>query len=169
MFGLGLLRGYTWVQMLASSISLAVAAIPEGLPAVATTTLAIGIRNSHREKVLIRQLGAVESLGSVEVICLDKTGTLTLNKMKTVSMRTAGHTVAISDGQFKVKGRPIVPLGQPEIKRLLEMVCLCSEVKFNGSDGGPLLEGSPTECALIEAAIERRLRMSAPADPPIRC
>jgi len=160
-FGLGLFRGYSWLQMLASSISLAVAAIPEGLPAVATTTLAIGIRNSHREKVLIRQLGAVESLGSVEVICLDKTGTLTLNKMKTVSLRTAGHTVAVHDEQFKVKGRPIVPLEQPEIRRLLEVVSLCSEVKFNGSAGGPELEGSPTECAMVEAALDARLDVRA--------
>jgi len=156
-FGLGLLRGHTWQQMLSSSIALAVAAIPEGLPAVATTTLAIGIRNSHREKVLIRQLGAVESLGSVEVICLDKTGTLTLNKMKTVSLRTAGHTVAVANEQFKVKGRPIVPLEQPEIKRLLEIVSLCSEVKFNGVGDGHELEGSPTECAMVEAAIDAGL------------
>ena len=169
-FGLGMLRGYTWLQMLASSISLAVAAIPEGLPAVATTTLAIGIRNSHREKVLIRQLGAVESLGSVEVICLDKTGTLTLNKMKTVSIRTAGHTVAVADDSFKVKGRPIVPLEQPEIKRLLEMVSLCSEVKLNGTDGGPALEGSPTECALVEAAIDagRDIRSLRAAHPLLK-
>jgi Ca2+-transporting ATPase len=154
-FGLGLLRGYTWLQMLASSISLAVAAIPEGLPAVATTTLAIGIRNSHREKVLIRQLGAVESLGSVEVICLDKTGTLTLNKMKTVSMRTAGHTITVADEQFAHHGRPIAPLEQPELKRLLQVVSLCSEVTLNFAEGQtrPELEGSPTECAMVDAAI----------------
>ena len=153
-FGLGLLRGYTWLQMLASSISLAVAAIPEGLPAVATTTLAIGIRNSHRDKVLIRQLSAVESLGSVEVICLDKTGTLTLNKMKTVSMRTAGHTVGVADEQFTHHGRPIAPLEQPELSRLLQVVCLCSEVKLNGAeDARPELEGSPTECAMVESAL----------------
>jgi Ca2+-transporting ATPase len=166
-FGLGVLRGYTWLQMLSSSISLAVAAIPEGLPAVATTTLAIGIRNSHREKVLIRQLGAVESLGSVQVICLDKTGTLTLNKMKTVSMRTAAHSVALVDDRFEVKGRAIVALEQPEIKRLLETVCLCSEVKFSGCGATPELEGSPTENAMIEAALNagadvRALRATYP-------
>ncbi|MFM8330409.1 MAG: cation-translocating P-type ATPase, partial [Candidatus Methylumidiphilus sp.] len=166
-FGLGVFRGYTWLQMLASSISLAVAAIPEGLPAVATTTLAIGIRNSHREKVLIRQLGAVESLGSVEVICLDKTGTLTLNQMKAVSMRTAGHTIHIEDGRFSVKNRPINPLEQPEAKQLLRIVSLCSEVKLNGRGERPVLEGSATECALVEAAIHagediRALRAAHP-------
>jgi len=166
-FGLGVLRGYTWLQMLTASISLAVAAIPEGLPAVATTTLAIGIRNSHREKVLIRQLGAVESLGSVQVICLDKTGTLTMNKMKTVTLRTAGHTVAITDDRFEVRGRSIDPMGQPEIKRLLQIVCLCSEVKFTGSGFAPGLEGSPTENAMVEAATSagedvRALRLALP-------
>jgi len=166
-FGLGVLRGYTWLQMLTSSITLAVAAIPEGLPAVATTTLAIGIRNSHREKVLIRQLGAVESLGSVQVICLDKTGTLTQNKMKTVSIRTAGHTVSITDDRFEVKGQSIAPLEQLDIKKLLQMVCLCSEVKLTGSGIAPELEGSPTECALVEAALNagedvRALRVTYP-------
>ncbi len=162
-FGLGILRGYTWLQMLSSSITLAVAAIPEGLPAVATASMAIGIRNSHREKVLIRQLGAVENLGSVQVICLDKTGTLTLNKMKTVSMRTAGHSVAVADCRFELKGRPIAPLEHPEIKRLLQIVCLCSEVKLKGSGIAPELEGSSTEIAMVEAAMNagedvRRLR-----------
>ncbi|MDD5036884.1 MAG: HAD-IC family P-type ATPase, partial [Methylococcaceae bacterium] len=152
-FGLGVLRGYTWLQMLSSAISLAVAAIPEGLPAVATTTLAIGIRNSHREKVLIRQLGAVESLGSVQVICLDKTGTLTLNKMKTVSIHTAGPSVSIADERFEAEGCLIAPLEQAELKQLLRIVCLCSEVKITGSGSRPALEGSPTESALIDAAI----------------
>lgn len=169
-FGLGVLRGYSWLQMLSSSISLAVAAIPEGLPAVATTTLAIGIRNSHREKVLIRQLGAVESLGSVQVICLDKTGTLTMNKMKAVTLRTAGHTVAITDERFEVRGQTINPLEQPEIKKLLEIVCLCSEVKFVGSSVTPALEGSPTESAMVEATMNagENVRVLRDAHPVIK-
>ncbi len=166
-FGLGILRGYTWIQMLGASISLAVAAIPEGLPAVATTTLAIGIRNSHREKVLIRQLPAVESLGSVGVICLDKTGTLTLNQMKTVTMQTALHAVTIDGERFEAKGDAIAPGEQADLRRLLQIVCLCSEVKCNGAGGRPELEGSPTETALIETALNagediRALRAAHP-------
>ena len=79
-FGVGLLRGYIWLEMLKSSISLAVAAVPEGLPTVATTTLALGIANMRKHKVLIRRLDAVETLGSIQAICMDKTGTITANK-----------------------------------------------------------------------------------------
>ena len=152
-FGVGLLRGYGWLQMLTSSISLAVAAVPEGLPAVATTTLALGIREMQRERVLIRKLPAVESLGSVQVICLDKTGTLTLNRMKVVRILTATQRVSVADNRFEVDGGAIDPLAQEELRSLLRMVCLCSEVKLNGPALHPELEGSPTESVLIETAL----------------
>ncbi len=84
-FGIGLLRGYGFLEMLKTAISLAVAAVPEGLPTVATTTLALGIANMRKHHVLIRRLDAVETLGCVQAICLDKTGTLTLNRMAAVS------------------------------------------------------------------------------------
>src|SRR5262249_54262767 len=79
--GLGLLRGVPLLEMARSAISLAVAAVPEGLPAVATTTLALGTQRMLRRGTLVRRLGAVESLGAVTVICADKTGTLTENRM----------------------------------------------------------------------------------------
>lgn len=166
-FGLGLLRGYTWLRMLSTSISLAVAAIPEGLPAVATTTLAIGIRNMQREHVLIRHLPAVESLGSVQVICLDKTGTLTRNKMKATTLRTASHSASIADARFMAGGEPFAPMDANESRLLLRMVSLCSEVKLNGSSFGERLQGSSTESALVEAAMDagedvRALRAAFP-------
>ncbi len=152
-FGIGMLRGYTWLQMLSSSISLAVAAIPEGMPAVATSTLAIGIRNMKREHVLIRQLPAVESLGSVDVICLDKTGTLTQNKMKVVTLRTPRYTVEVEDNNFTIDGVLLSPLENSDLQRLLQVVCLCSEVKLSADAQSRELEGSPTECILVETAL----------------
>jgi Ca2+-transporting ATPase len=152
-FGVGLLRGYAWLQMLTSSISLAVAAVPEGLPAVATTTLALGIAKMQREHVLIRKLAAVESLGSVQVICLDKTGTLTLNRMKVVTIQTATRTVSVACDRFEADGGRIEPLAQAELRSLLQMVCLCSEVRLTGSGLRLQLHGSPTERVLIEAAM----------------
>ncbi|NJD05371.1 MAG: HAD-IC family P-type ATPase, partial [Methylococcaceae bacterium] len=126
-FGVGVLRGYGWMQMMNSCISLAVAAVPEGLPAVATTTLALGIQQMRQRQVLIRKLSAVESLGSVEVLCLDKTGTLTLNRMKVVALHTLRHHWELSPQH------PVIVLGGSEaeaVRRLLEVVVLCSEVRW---------------------------------------
>src|SRR5919197_497594 len=80
-FGIGLLQGYGVLEMLKTTISLAVAALPEGLPTVATTVLALSISNMRRHGVLMRHLEAVETLGAVQTLCLDKTGTITLNRM----------------------------------------------------------------------------------------
>jgi len=151
-FAIGVARGMPWLQMLNSAISLAVAAVPEGLPAVATTTLALGIREMKRRKVLIRHLPAVESLGSVQTICLDKTGTLTMNIMKVVAIKTEQHDINLTEGQFTdMSGAPVIPLAQPEIQRLLEVVSLCSDVTLT-PEGQPH-EGSPTESALVSATI----------------
>lgn len=153
-FGLGVARGYGWLQMLASSISLAVAAVPEGLPTVATTTLALGIRNMQRRHVLIRKLPAVESLGAVQVICLDKTGTLTLNQMRVAVVQTATDTFRCSgDGAFQCEGGRIPPTEPMDLRRLLQITSLCSEVRLNGGETAGL-DGSPTERALIEAAMQ---------------
>ena len=89
--GLGALRGVALLQVVRSGISLAVAAIPEGLPMVATTTLALGIEDMRRRGVLVRRLDAVESLASVGVVCFDKTGTLTMNQMRVAALATGGR------------------------------------------------------------------------------
>jgi len=167
MFGLGLLRGFGWLQMLKSSISLAVAAVPEGLPAVATTTLALGIRRMQGRHVLVRQLPAVESLGSVRTLCLDKTGTLTENRMRAVSIEMPEVSVTRTDGRLSMNGEPFDLNEREDLKRLLEIICLCSEVKLAERGDGFQLDGSPTETALVEIALDagenvRSLRLRHP-------
>lgn len=141
-FGIGLLRGLGWLAMLKASVSLAVAAVPEGLPAVATSTLAIGIGQMRRRRILVRQLAAVESLGAVQTLCLDKTGTLTENRMRVerVVLGADDAGPAVDDGDLETARR-----------RLLQVVTLCSEVEL-GDDGG--LIGSSTEVALVDLARE---------------
>ncbi|WP_434110513.1 cation-translocating P-type ATPase [Methylocaldum sp. GT1TLB] len=154
MFGLGLLRGFAWLQMLKSSISLAVAAVPEGLPAVATTTLALGIRRMQRHHVLVRQLPAVESLGSVRTLCLDKTGTLTENRMRAVTIEMPAISVTRTNGRLLMNGESFDLAEQRDLERLLQIVCLCSEVKLVENGSGRQLDGTPTESALVEIALD---------------
>ena len=153
-FMVGLLRGRPLLEMLISSISLAVAAVPEGLPTVATTTLALGIKTMKSRKVLIRQLPAVENLGSVQVICLDKTGTLTLNQMSVVALRTLQVDLQIKEGGF-YQDDTRVDLYQTDetLRRLMQVLVLCNE-SIPADKGAGLLQGSPTENALLQIAID---------------
>ena len=153
-FFIGILRGQSVLQMLKTSISLAVAAVPEGLPTVATTTLALGIRKMHQHKVAIRQLNAVETLGSVQVFCLDKTGTLTLNKMSVVAVHLGRQEVVISGSQFVAKGKVMDPLKRKDFKQFLQVLALCNEVEDQNHRNNGLFSGSPTENALIELAVK---------------
>jgi Ca2+-transporting ATPase len=152
-FGIGILRGQAWMQMLKSSVSLAVAAVPEGLPAVATTTLALGIREMRRHQVAVRDLKAVETLGAVQVFCLDKTGTLTLNHMSLVSIHCGGERYSVNEGRFLNQEAVIQPQDHYHLRWLLEIVSLCSDVALNGNADMPQLNGSSTENALVEAAL----------------
>jgi Ca2+-transporting ATPase len=147
-FGLGLMRGYGLIPMAQSAIALAVAALPEGLPTVATTTLALGVKDMRDHQVLVRRLAAVETLGAVNVICFDKTGTLTLNRMSVVSLATVTRMVEVVEGRFRDGGQPIQPRGDLDLRQLLRVVALCNEAELD--DAGP--RGSPTEVALVQAA-----------------
>jgi Ca2+-transporting ATPase len=157
LFAIGLLRGYPLIEMLQTSIALAVSAVPEGLPAIATTILALGIARMRREHVLIRRLDAVETLGCVGTICLDKTGTLTLNRMSVVSVYAGGRTFAINHQTFLENGRPLAWELPLELTRLLEVGALCSETLIDKHDGGYRLTGSPTENALVNLALAANL------------
>ncbi|NJM72875.1 MAG: cation-translocating P-type ATPase [Scytonema sp. RU_4_4] len=153
-FLIGLWRGYGWLQMLKTSISLAVAAVPEGLPTVATTTLALGIRDMRQHKVFVRSLNAVEALGSVQKICLDKTGTITENKMSVVETYTDNQVIHLSDGQFITTEQSINPYSCDELLKLIHILVLCNESELmQQPDGEYVVQGSATENALIYMAM----------------
>lgn len=160
-FAGGLLRGYGWLIMLKSAVSLAVAAVPEGLPTVATTTLALGIKEMRRRRVLIRQLSAVEALGTIQVLCLDKTGTLTLNRMTIVSLHAGMQQLRVEDGQFLVQGQRVAPVSQHHLRRLLETGALCSEADLRVEADRTVLTGSPTEQALVQCALAAGIDVAA--------
>ncbi|MCF4969751.1 cation-translocating P-type ATPase [Nostoc sp. CMAA1605] len=153
-FGMGVWRGYGLVQMLKSSISLAVAAVPEGLPTIATTTLALGILEMRKNKVLVRSLAAVEALGSVQTICMDKTGTITENKMSVVEIHANSRQIQVTDGDFVDGADQINPYADDELLKLIHVSVLCNESEVSKSiDGEYTVTGSATENALIYMAI----------------
>jgi Ca2+-transporting ATPase len=160
-FGVGMLRGYGLLPMLRAAIALAVAAVPEGLPTVATTTLALGIRRMRRHKVLVRKLDAVETLGSVQVICLDKTGTLTMNRMSVLALHASRQRVRVGPQQMYGPDGHIRPLDQPDLLKLLHVAALCNETSVDGSPGQWVLNGSATESALVEVALRFGVDVSA--------
>jgi P-type Ca2+ transporter type 2C len=164
-FFIGLLRGRGFLPMFKVAISLAVAAVPEGLPTVATTTLSLGVRNLRRNNVLVRRLSVVETLGALEYVCLDKTGTITHNRMSLVAVYASGHSYRLADGHIymhrersdgltaKEEGMPVGEL-PPEIFEMLRVAFLCSEVTLDNSNGDYQLQGTPTERALAQAALD---------------
>ncbi|MDV2994525.1 MAG: Calcium-transporting ATPase 1 [Chroococcidiopsis sp. SAG 2025] len=152
-FGIGVLRGYGLLQMLKSSISLAVAAVPEGLPTIATTTLALGIQDMRQHNVLVRSLNAVEALGSVQTICLDKTGTITENTMSVVEIHTDNRQIQVNGCQFIAGSENINPYTCDELLKLIHVTVLCNESQVSQQGSEYIVTGSATENALIYLAI----------------
>jgi P-type Ca2+ transporter type 2C len=151
---IGVLRRYNMLGTLKSSIALAVAAVPEGLPTLATTTLALGIERMRRRKVLVRRLEAVETLASIRVACLDKTGTLTLNRMAVAEVSCGGEAFRVVEGKiFDRDDRSIRLKAAPVLERLAEIVSLCNETVTSHDDIELDLAGSATETALLRFAL----------------
>ncbi|WP_291010999.1 HAD-IC family P-type ATPase [Hydrogenophaga sp.] len=140
-------------------VGLAVSAIPEGLPAIVTITLAIGTSAMAKRRAVVRRLPAVETLGSVGVICTDKTGTLTKNEMTAVGLHLAGETIEVSgagyapQGGFSVGEQIVNPSQQPGLMRLVRCALLCNDAQLHADeDGAWTLAGDPTEGALLTLA-----------------
>jgi len=162
-FVMGLFRGYGALQMLKMAISMAAAAVPEGLPTAATVTFTLGIRSMERHHLLVRRLQAVETLGAIQSLCLDKTGTITRNRMAVKRAAAGAADLAVPDGD--VPGMA----ADGEMALLIAIGVLCNEARMNGTDadGRDLPAGSPTECALIDLAVRagcdvKALRRSHP-------
>lgn len=158
----GILRGEDAFSMLLSGISLAVAAVPEGLPALVTISLALGVQRMLRRNALIRRLPAVETLGCAGVVCSDKTGTLTQNKMTVRKIFAGDHMVELKDGggtgnAFFSDGRKVDPLKDQMLKLALEIGAVCNNaglVSEKSGFGGVKwsFSGNPTEGALLVAS-----------------
>jgi Ca2+-transporting ATPase len=155
---IGLLRGGNLQELVEVSLSMAVAVVPEGLPAVITVTLALGTQRMVRHNALIRKLPAVETLGSVTTICSDKTGTLTQNKMVVQSVCTSQNTLKVTGegytpfGDFEVDGKNIYLEDYPEVTPLLVPCAVCNDAVLQQEKGDWIILGDPTEGALVTLA-----------------
>jgi P-type Ca2+ transporter type 2C len=154
---IGVIRGFGLLPLLKTVTSLAVAAVPEGLPTLATTTLALAIQDLRRRRIIIRRLSAVEGLAGVEIACFDKTGTLTLNDMGVVRLYWNGTRARLVDEQFRTANGSVVDCTTDrELARLLELAILCNDVELLDAAASEA-NGSATEMALVRAAIRAGL------------
>jgi len=155
----GIVRGQPWPEMFMAAIALAVGAIPEGLPAVVTITLAIGVGRMARRRAIIRKLPAVETLGSTTVICSDKTGTLTQNQMTVQEIHAGGRLYHVTGSGYEAVGKihfeetPVVVGENVALIETLGAGLLCNDSRLVRNDEGQtIVQGDPTEVALIVAA-----------------
>jgi Ca2+-transporting ATPase len=157
---IGVLRGEAWSDMFNAAIALAVAAIPEGLPAAVTVTLAIGVNRMAKRKAIIRKLPAVETLGSTMVICTDKTGTLTQNEMTVQRLVAGGERWQVTGVGYGPEGE-IMPGLTEAGRELLLAGLLCNDTALTANDGHYEVAGDPTEAALLTSAAKAGLDAAA--------
>jgi cation-transporting P-type ATPase F len=164
-FLVGYLRGQDWVEMFLASVALSVGAIPEGLPAAMTITLAIGVSRMAKRNAIIRKLPAVETLGSTTVICSDKTGTLTQNQMTVTQLYAGGGLYAVSGVGYTPRGDITPGEGGPDaaanqaLTELLKAGVLCNDSVVKEIGETHTVEGDPTEGALIACAAKAGIEM----------
>ncbi len=165
-----LVRDFTATEMFLASVGLAVAAIPEGLPAIMTITLAIGVQRMAGRNAIIRRLPAVETLGTVGVICSDKTGTLTRNAMTVAAIHTGERLLAVTGtgydphGAFMDDGDAVLPRDDALLNEVLRAGALCNDAALEvDPDIGWRIHGDPMEGALLVAAVKAGLDLEAEA------
>lgn len=162
-FAVGLGRGNSWVTMFEAAVALAVSAIPEGLPAVVTITLAIGVSRMARRHAIVRKLPAVETLGGATVICSDKTGTLTENQMTVQAIYAGDRHYGVTSGGYAPEGeilvdeKPVDLNKSPILVECLKAGLLCNDSHLEETDAQWKVVGDPTEGALIAVGNKARL------------
>jgi Ca2+-transporting ATPase len=165
-FIVGLIRGQSIFDMFMAAVALAVGAIPEGLPAAMTITLAIGVARMARRRAIIRKLPAVETLGSTTVICSDKTGTLTENQMTVQEIFAGGERFEVTGagytptGGILRQGGAVDVSGSPVLMECLKAGLLCNDSLLLEKEGRWAIQGDPTEGALLVSAVKAGLDMA---------
>jgi Ca2+-transporting ATPase len=161
--GIGVLRGHGILEMLIWGVSLAVAAVPEALPAVVTISLALGVQRMVQRHALIRKLPAVETLGCTTYICSDKTGTLTEDKMTIRRIFADGNIIDVTGvgyepkGEFHVGGKVLKPQGNTALQKMLHIGSLCNDTTLVSVNDIWSIKGDPTEGALVVTAAKAGL------------
>lgn len=178
---MGILRGEKLMTMFMAGISLAVAAIPEGLPAIVTVVLGLGVQRMAKRNAIVRKLPAVETLGCTTVICSDKTGTLTRNQMTVRKMATADYIVDVegegyeNKGSFLTSGKAFQPLQDQSARMLMNIALNCNQSLLKKGKSGMEVQGDPTEGALLvmsaKAGLNRKQQIlyEIPFDSERKC
>ncbi|WP_223588585.1 calcium-translocating P-type ATPase, SERCA-type [Neobacillus bataviensis] len=156
----GVIQGHDLYTMFLAGVSLAVAAIPEGLPAIVTVALSLGVQKMIKKNAIVRKLPAVETLGCASVICSDKTGTMTQNKMTVTHLWSGGNTWTVDgvgyqpQGNFYRNDRTVQPKDERALQQMLIFGMLCNHSDLVMKDDDYILDGDPTEGALLVSAMK---------------